>query len=164
MTIRTIGGHPTEPTGKIIKGYPGSPVELRCTKCETVGDSLVFSVGLTGCPADPTSFRLSVCVGGEQCKGHPDTDSAEWRAYKESPTLSLEGVPHWFHGTDDLAERAASHYRQYADRVGLRTGVWAQEGFKVGPEGGMVAEMTFIGLSWSVHVDRYGKITARLGN
>lgn len=164
MSVRMIGGHTTEPTGKTMKGHPGTPPELRCVKCGTTGDSLVFSVGIDGCPADPTSFPLWVCAGGDKCEGHMDTDSAQYRAWKDIPSYDSADVPKWVHGTDDLAKRAADAYRNRMDRVGMRTGAWTQSGYQVGPDGGKVAELTFIGLPWSVWVDASGHVTARIGN
>jgi hypothetical protein len=132
--------------------------------CGTTGDRLVFSVGVEGCPGDPSSLPLWVCVGGDKCEGHPDTHSAAWRTYKASNHLSMSTVPRWFHTVDDLAKRAADQYLKRADRVGMRMGAWTQSGYRVGMDGGKVAEMTFEGKSWSVWVDAAGKITARPGN
>jgi hypothetical protein len=162
--MNIIGGHKTEPTGKTMRQHPDNPPELRCTGCEATGDRYTFAVGVQGCPADPTSFPLWVCPGGDGCDGHMDTDSAEFRAWKDIPSYDAGNVPRWTHGTDDLAERAADAYRVRMDQVGMRTGVWSQEGFRVGREGGLVAELTFIGLSWSVWVDAGGHVTARIGS
>lgn len=162
--MNIIGGHKTEPTGKTMTGHPGKPPELRCTGCDATGDHYVFAVGSQGCPADPTSFPLWVCPGGDGCEGHMDTDSAEYRAWKDIPSYDAGSVPRWHHGTDDLAKRAADAYRDRMDAIGMRTGAWSQEGYRVGREGGKVAELTFIGLPWSVWVDAGGYITARIGN
>lgn len=159
----TKGGHKVRATGRTMKGHPGTPREWECTGCETRGDSLVFTVGLEGCPADPTSFPLWVCPGGDRCEGHPDTDSAEFRSWREIPSFPNESVPRLYCAAEDFAKRAADRYRERADRLGLRMSAWSQSGYKVGPEGGKVAELTFIGLSWSVWVDASGKVTARVG-
>ena len=93
-----------------------------------------------------------------------DTDSAEYRAWQESPSASSSIVPRWTHAADDLAKRASSHYIEWADRIGLKFSVWSASGFKVGSEGGKVAEMTFRGAPWSVWVDAAGQVTARPDN
>jgi hypothetical protein len=157
-----INGHKLER----IAGVAG---QFKCTGCGTEGTVTLFSVGVTGCPGDPASFNISVCPGGERCKGHMVHDSAEYRTWKASGNLSSDMVPRYHHDAPEtritgLAYRAASQYIEFADRVGVKLGAWSQEGFKVGPEGGKVAEMTFKGKSWSVWVDAAGKITARPGN
>jgi hypothetical protein len=143
--------------------------ELRCLGCGLVGNSTLFATGVHGCPGDPASFNISVCPGGDQCAGHMIHDSAEYRAWKEIPSASADSVPRYHHDPADtritgLAYRAASAYIAYADSVGVKLSVWSQEGYRVGPEGGKCAEMTFRGKPWSVWVDGFGKITARPGN
>ena len=160
MTTMNINGHNVERT---------EGGELRCNGCGTVGNSGLFNAGPEGCPGDPASFSIVVCPGGERCEGHMIHDSAEYRAWKEIPSVSQDTVPVYRHDAPEtprtgLAYRAASEYIARADAIGMRFSVWAQSGFTVGAEGGKVAEMMFNGLSWSVWVDESGKITARPDN
>lgn len=160
------GGHRTVDTGKVDKGMPtGDQTLYRCLDCETVTTRIGFG-GIRGandgCPARPESLDfLSVCPGGERCEGHMDTSTAQWRAWKDSPDASSDGVPRFHHTVDDLAERAAAQYLRHADLVEMKMGVWAAQGRKVGAEGGTVAEFQHSnGKQYEVHVDQYGKITA----
>jgi hypothetical protein len=164
-----INGHTVTATGTTAKGLPGNPALYRCEGCGETVAAPSFENGPYGCPGDPASTVLQVCPGGERCEGHRDTDSAEYRAWKEIASVSEDTIPTYRHGDPadrktGLAYRAASAYIAWADGVGMRFSVWAQEGFKVGPDGGKVAEMTFRGESWAVWVDHFGHITARRDN
>lgn len=160
---KTEGGHALHRTGRTVKDTRGKSGEWEweCAKCDLSGNWSLFGTGPVGCPADPASFPLWVCPGGDKCEGHMDTDSSQFRSWQEIPGFDAEDVPRMHCEVGDLARRAATQYRQTADRIGLRTSVWAQEGFRVGSEGGVVAELTHDGRSWSVRVDGNGKVTAQ---
>lgn len=159
---KDINGHRCVATGT-DKGLPvGDQTVYECQDCKQRAPYQSFAVGARGCPARPESIdNISVCPGGDKCEGHPDQDSSEWRDYKSSDHLSIKTVPRWFHTDDDLAKRAADQYLHFADKIDMKMRVWSQQGYKVGPEGGVAATFQHAnGLGYEVHVNEYGKITA----
>lgn len=160
--IHDLNGHRCVDTGRIDKAMPvGNQTVWECQDCKQTASRNSFAAGLRGCPARPESLdNLSVCPGGDKCEGHPDENTAEFRAWKASNNLPKETIPRRFHTADDFAKRAATQYLSFADRIGMKMSVWAAEGMRVGPEGGTVAEMTFRGQSYLVRVDPFGNIRA----
>ncbi len=162
-TIR--GGHRVKDTGRKDRTSAGIQTVYHCVDCDETGTFPLIRGGDIGCPARPDSLgRLSVCPGGDRCRTHPDTSTAQWRAYRDSPSAPIESVPHYTCTVDDFAKRASAQYLKFADRVGIRMSVWSAQAFTVGPDGGTVAEFTHDGKSWHVSVDPFGSITAHPGN
>lgn len=161
-----IAGHIVVPVGH-DKGMPtGDQTLYRCDDCQTTATRQSFTAGTPGCPGRPQSLDyLSVCPGGDQCAGHPDTSTAEWRAYTASNHISITTVPRLTCPASELGVRAARQYLTYADRIGLKMSAWAQgAAARIGAEGGVVAEFSAAGKSYGVNADRHGKITAfRIG-
>lgn len=158
-----VNGHEITETGETERSSAGVLKRYRCEGCGAVATRDSFAAGLPGCTGDPGSIVVSVCVGGERCGGHMVTDSAEFRSW-HARTVDADAVPTYRHEAGDLAERAATEWVVYADRVGLKLSLWTQAGYRVGPEGGKVAELTHQGKPWHVRVSAFGKVTAHPGN
>jgi len=158
----TLGGHRTVQAG-VANGMPaGDRALFRCLDCDATATVVSFSVGTDGCPARPESLNgLAVCPGGERCQGHMIKESPEFRAYAASSSAPIESVPRRTCTVNDLAARASAQYLYFADKIGMKMGVWASQAKRVGAEGGVVAEFQHAnGLGYVVLVDQFGKITA----
>lgn len=61
---------------------------------------------------------------------------------------------------DDLGERAARQWLSYADRVGIKTTVWAEWSHRVGATGGYIADLQTAAGFYHIVVTRHGKLRA----
>lgn len=157
----TVGGHRI----RRITAAMNRTSLWRCIDCGLESDNStgLFQVGFDGCPMRPESLdHLSVCPGGKNCPGHMDTSSPQYRAWKESPSMPSSDVPHITCDPDTLGLRAAAQWLYFADRIGLKTTLWAQTGLadKVGAEGGHIADLQTGAGHFHIIVTRWGKLAA----
>lgn len=163
----TIGGHRVQDTGQKY-GIAGHAVVLwRCVDCEDEASSTAFTTGTEGCPARPASLDyLSLCPGGEMCPGHMAHDTPEYRDWKESRTMTSDQVPRRYCDEALTGIRAARHWLDFADRIGMKMRVWSPGGLaeEVDSGGGVVAGFQHAsGDHYHVLVTRGGKLRAHTG-
>lgn len=155
-----IGGHLVIADGT-LKGMPrGDQTVYKCGDCDERDTRIGLSVGWPGCPGRPESLterHLSVC--GAECDGHPDTNTAQWRAYRDSDHLSITTVPRWHHTVDGLTERAAAQFLYQTKRVHMKITNWEVAATPVEYLGGVVASFDHVKGHYDVVVNQYGKIT-----
>lgn len=116
----SIGGH-------MVTRVPDKAKQsnYECNDCGEVGTSLVFTVGIDGCPGRPESLNnLKVCPGGDNCWEHMDQSSALWRQWKESSSMPADSVPHYRCKETERGDRAAAQFKNFADRLGMTTKNW----------------------------------------
>jgi len=156
----TSGGHKVTR----IPERSGRQWQYQCGDCGMRGDNAVFTVGIDGCPGRPESLNeLSVCAGGEKCEGHMDQSSHEWRAWKNSTSMPSDLVPRYQCKETERGNRAAAHFKNFADRLGMATDGWTTDTgttFNINAEGMKVAEFSHAKGFYEVWVGRTGMITA----
>jgi hypothetical protein len=162
-----LGGHRVQDTGT-HEGVGGSArVVWRCIDCQSSGTSTLFESGYDGCPMRPESLDyLSVCPGGDNCEGHMDTSTPEYRAWKESPSMPKEQVPRFTCDASKLGLRAARQWLKFADKIGITIIVWSSQALAghIGAGGGVVAELLSTAGAHHIVVTRHGKLRAHRGN
>lgn len=165
MNTTEIGGHRCVDTGRKF-GISGSnqPVTLwRCLNCGLENSWHSFDSGIRGCPMRPESLDyLSVCPGGERCEGHMDTSTEDYRVWKASTSMPSDLVPRFRCDAALLGMRAARQWLKHADKIGLKTSVWAQEGIAkhVGAGGGRIAQLNTTAGHYHIVVTRHGNLRA----
>lgn len=153
-----IGGH------RLIPKQGRTQGEFTCVDCGDTGQTTLFRVGVDVCPGRPESLNnLTVCAGGDACLGHMDTTTHQWRAWKDSPSLSSDTVPHYQCESTERGSRAAAHFLNYVGRGGMVVENWTtpvETVFNVNADGMRVADFDHDRGHYEVWVSRTGKITA----
>lgn len=156
MDTIDINGHrctrigDTDPTDRCLL--------FNCEDCGATLPYFGFQTGAQGCPGRPESLNyLRVCVP-DTCPGHLDTDSAEYRAWKEITSIPTSSVPRLTCQADTLGSRAADQYRHHARRIGLPMDDWHEEEGFGGAGGGIVATFRHRGRPYQVSVTTTGGI------
>lgn len=152
--------------GHMVTRVPNKTEEFKykCNDCEKIGKSLVFTVGIDGCPGRPESLNnLKVCPGGDNCWEHMDQSSPLWQQWKESSSMSADLVPHYRCMESERGKRAAAQYKDFADRLGMTTRNWSTETgsvFNVNGDGQSVASFDHENGHYEVYVAKNGSMRA----
>lgn len=136
--------------------------EYQCRDCEAHGPIDLFSTGAEGCPGRPESLSvLTVCAGGDKCDGHMAQDSAEWRQWKASPSMSSGSVPRYQCKAQERGDRAAEQFQKFASRIGMDFRNWApnRDVFDVAADGVKVADFDHTAGHYELWVSRSGMLT-----